>query len=109
MVISVRNEENNIAGLLNDLLTQDYPVELTEVIVIDDHSQDRTAEIVTDFIKSKDLSRFRIIKNDSDRAGKKSAITLGISKSTGDLILATDADCHAGPAWISSLARCFIG
>jgi cellulose synthase/poly-beta-1,6-N-acetylglucosamine synthase-like glycosyltransferase len=107
VIIAARDEEYHIADLLGDLLIQDYPVDLTEVIVVDDHSKDKTAEIVTDFITSNDLSRFRIIKNDDDKAGKKLALNLGITNSTGDLIMTTDADCRVGREWISSLASYF--
>jgi len=37
VIIPARNEEENIKALLDSLQTQDYPAELTEIIVIDDH------------------------------------------------------------------------
>src|SRR5437870_10675765 len=49
IIIPARNEESNIANLLNDLLQQNYPQELFEIIVVDDFSEDRTAEIVSSF------------------------------------------------------------
>src|SRR5258708_18837634 len=41
-----RNEENNIGACLKSLSLQSYPSDRYEVIVIDDHSTDRTAAIV---------------------------------------------------------------
>src|SRR2546423_11187011 len=46
VVAAARNEEKNISALLDALQTQSYPKELFEVIVADDHSTDRTAEII---------------------------------------------------------------
>ena len=42
IIIPARNEENNIGNLLQCIEEQDYPVDLFEVIVIDDHSTDKT-------------------------------------------------------------------
>src|SRR5689334_2422791 len=49
VIIPARNEERNIGECLQSLVNQHYPAELLQVIVIDDHSTDRTAEIVTGF------------------------------------------------------------
>lgn len=47
VLIPARNEEENIGNILNDLLVQKY--RNIEVIVFNDQSEDRTAEIVTFF------------------------------------------------------------
>ncbi|MFN3286601.1 MAG: glycosyltransferase, partial [bacterium] len=44
-----RNEEPRIGGCLRALLAQDYPQEAYEVIVVDDGSTDRTAEVAEGF------------------------------------------------------------
>ena len=49
LIIPARNEETNIGPLLSALQQQSYPAALTEIIVVDDHSTDRTAEIVQSF------------------------------------------------------------
>jgi cellulose synthase/poly-beta-1,6-N-acetylglucosamine synthase-like glycosyltransferase len=49
IIIPARNEEKNIGALLEALQNQTYPKELYEIIVIDDHSEDRTVEIVKKF------------------------------------------------------------
>src|SRR5258705_10890645 len=75
VVIPARNEEKNIAGLLKALEEQVYPKDLFEVIVVDDHSSDRTAEIVQQF------ARVRLIqlKNEESNSYKKKAIEEGIA------------------------------
>ena len=47
VLIPARNEENNIANCLNNILQQDY--ENFEIFVLDDQSTDRTKEIVKSF------------------------------------------------------------
>ncbi|HPN60320.1 MAG TPA: glycosyltransferase, partial [Chitinophagaceae bacterium] len=49
VIIPARNEEHNIGPLLLALQQQSYPAAFTEIIVVDDHSTDRTAEIVQSF------------------------------------------------------------
>lgn len=49
VLVPARNEEKNIANLLNDILKQDY--KNIEVIVFNDQSTDRTEEVVLEFLK----------------------------------------------------------
>ena len=49
VLIAVRNEEAGLLKLLQDLANQTYPKAFFEVIIIDDFSEDRTVELVTDF------------------------------------------------------------
>lgn len=44
-IISARNEENVIAGLIASLRKQDYPAELLDIFVIADNCTDRTAAV----------------------------------------------------------------
>lgn len=100
IIIPARNEEKNIKLLLSSLQKQTYPKELTEIIVVDDHSTDDTARIVREFGEVILLQ----LKNESINSYKKKAIETGIKKATGELIITTDADCVAGPAWLNSIA-----
>ena len=49
VLVPARNEEKNIGACLESLSRQSYPQDLYEVIVIDDHSTDRTAAVVEKF------------------------------------------------------------
>jgi cellulose synthase/poly-beta-1,6-N-acetylglucosamine synthase-like glycosyltransferase len=108
VVVAARDEEGNIAALLEDLMRQDYPGELTEIIVVDDHSGDQTVRSVKGFKEKNSEIRLILLKNeDFGGAGKKAAIHLGIRHAIGDIILITDADCRPGPKWISLMVRGF--
>jgi poly-beta-1,6-N-acetyl-D-glucosamine synthase len=99
VVIACRDEEKNLPSLLNDLVSQDYPADLFEVIVVDDHSTDSTGSLVSSFHNN---GTFRCIRNTG--TGKKSALRTGIMSAKGDLILTTDGDCRLNCGWISSMA-----
>jgi biofilm PGA synthesis N-glycosyltransferase PgaC len=99
VVVACRDEEENLSFLLNDLIAQDYPSDLYEVIVVDDHSIDNTASIASSFYNNGTL---KVLRNSG--IGKKSAIRTGIIAAKGDFILTTDADCRLKKSWISSMA-----
>ncbi len=86
VVIPARNEEVTLGHVLEELyLTiprlRGYEV---EVICVDDHSTDRTAEIVTAF-------GARLVRN-TGPSGKGMALRAGFAAATGDLIQMMDAD-----------------
>jgi biofilm PGA synthesis N-glycosyltransferase PgaC len=101
VIISARNEEENIAALLKALTRQSYASDLTEIIVVDDHSTDGTAEIVSQFPQVKLMQ----LTDEPGNSYKKKAIEKGIGASTGDLIVTTDADCIPLPRWLENLAK----
>ncbi len=103
VVVPVRNEAEGIVSLLEDLARQDYPDEQYEVIIVDDRSTDRTAEISGEFIR--DLPHFHL--KYSPASGKKAALHAGIRASEGNLILTTDGDCRMGERWIVEMVREF--
>ena len=101
VIIPARNEANNIENLLLDLQKQQYSD--FEVIVVDDHSEDNTLEVVERFIQSNPWCR--LLSN--LHSGKKAALTLGIESAKGSIIVTTDADCRISSGWLSALKRYF--
>jgi cellulose synthase/poly-beta-1,6-N-acetylglucosamine synthase-like glycosyltransferase len=106
VIIPARNEENNIAACLDSLTEQDYPKDLFEIIVADDHSTDKTAGIVSRYagagIILLELKK-EVTDSPQTSGSKKAAITAAIKKSTGTLIITTDADCLFPKKWLSTL------
>lgn len=100
VIIPVRNEEKNIGRLLEALKKQTYPERLFEVIVVNDHSTDKTAEIVHQFSSVKLIQ----LKEDSINSYKKKAIEKGIMAASGELIVTTDADCIPPANWLQTIA-----
>jgi len=105
VVVAARNEEKTITALLESLAVQDYPGDLLEIIIVNDNSTDRTPIVVSEFIseyRQRTGLNIRLIYNTFQ--GKKSAVRYGIEKSTGELIMTTDADCVVEPGWVRAFA-----
>ncbi|RFZ81473.1 glycosyltransferase [Mucilaginibacter terrenus] len=102
ILIAARNEEERIRYTIEDILAQDYPKHLTEVIIVDDHSTDSTAEIIRSYA-GQGIKLMQLQEDEPLNSYKKKAIAEAISRSTGDLMVATDADCRMGTKWLSSV------
>jgi cellulose synthase/poly-beta-1,6-N-acetylglucosamine synthase-like glycosyltransferase len=108
VIVPARNEEKHIGDCVKALLLQDYPKEKFTIVVVDDQSSDNTAEVVGKL--AKDSSRVRLVKVENpshDISPKINALMLGIAHTTSDIIFTTDADCVAGPQWLSSMMKHF--
>jgi cellulose synthase/poly-beta-1,6-N-acetylglucosamine synthase-like glycosyltransferase len=99
IVIAVRNEESNIAACLSAVLSQTYPKDKMEIVVVDDHSEDNTSGIVKSFCALH--SNLKLIR--AEGAGKKAAIATAIKNTRAELIITTDADCTMSSEWIESI------
>lgn len=86
IIIPARNEEATIGMVLEDLTSVIFRLRAydVEVICVDDHSTDRTAEIARSF-------GARVISNTQAR-GKGMALRTGFAEATGDIVAMMDAD-----------------
>ncbi len=109
LIVSARNEESTIRTFLNAIMDQDYPRHLLELIIVDDHSEDRTAGIINEFILHHPEMDIRLIQLKGDEEGsKKTAITLAVKAAKAGFILSTDADCVPSTSWISCMVAVFL-
>jgi len=103
IVIAARNEEQNIAQCLNDLLVQDFSGENYEIIVIDDHPSDKSSEEVNKIANLTDkIKLIRLAEKKEKAKGKKAALAVGITEAKGELIITTDADCKFHKQWLQA-------
>lgn len=103
VIIPARNEAANIKNCIQSILKQNYPESLINIIVVNDSSSDNTIEKVTSLINSH--SCISLIKLDNtDKKGKKAAITAGVNYSQSKLIVTTDADCTYNKNWLRNFA-----
>lgn len=93
IMIPAHNEENVIAHTIANMLRIDYP--RFEIIVIDDHSSDRTSEIVRQFAQVKLVQR----RNLPNR-GKSEALNAGLEFAEGDVLCVFDADSEVAPDFL---------
>src|SRR5262244_296404 len=87
VIVPARNEEASLGACLESLVSQSG-VEF-EIIVVNDHSTDRTAEIARAF------ARVRVIEAGELPAGwtgKNNAVACGAREARGEWLLFTDAD-----------------
>jgi len=106
ILIAARNEEESIHLTIEDILAQDYPRHLTEIIIVDDHSTDRTADIIRSYI-DRGVKLLQLNEDQPLNSYKKKAISEAIALSTGELMVATDADCRMGNKWLSTIVGYF--
>ena len=99
VVVAARNEEDNITNLLEHLTNQNYPSDQYEIIIVDDHSEDKTIEKARTFINS----RVKVVSLPDGYSGKRDALNYGCLQASGEFILNTDADCWMGPKWMESM------
>jgi len=107
VVVAARNEEQNIRICLESLLAQNYAGAF-DITVADDQSTDGTAEVVEQLAEEyPNLQLIKIQETPKGWAPKKHALNQAIGNSTGEIILATDADCILPTTWIEGLVRMF--
>jgi len=108
VIVAARDEEGCIKRCIDSLCRQTYSKELFEVIIVNDQSDDSTAEIVESLQnKYKNLQLINITNRPKDYAPKKYAINEALKISSGEIILSTDADITVKPTWIESIVSFF--
>jgi len=100
VLIPFRNEEHRLKGLLDSIQNSEmYP---QEFIFIDDHSSDKSAELVEKELKG---LNFQIISLTEELTGKKKALRSAIEQVKTKYILTLDADVHFGGNYFESLSK----
>ncbi len=104
ILIAARNEEDKIHLTIEDLLKQNYPKNLFEIILVDDHSTDHTADIILSYQKD-GVKLIKLNESEPLNSYKKKAIAEAIKIAEGQLIITTDADCRMGDNWLSKIVN----
>lgn len=94
-IVPARNEEANIADCVRSIALQP---EVLEILVVNDQSTDRTAEIVLNLIA--EIPQLRLLETNDLPAGwvgKNNAVWLGAQAAKGKWLLFTDADAVLAP------------
>jgi glycosyltransferase involved in cell wall biosynthesis len=94
-IVPARNEEAVIATCVESLAQQP---EIAEILVVNDQSTDKTAEIVRNLITK--IPRLRLLETHGVPAGwvgKNNAVSLGANEAKSPWLLFTDADAELLP------------
>jgi len=96
IIVPARNEEDRIGDCVKSLLAQDYPD--LEILVVDDCSTDRTAEIVQEYAARDE--RVMLVQGQpppSGWLGKPHAIWQGVQEARGEYLCFVDSDGKLHP------------
>jgi Glycosyltransferases involved in cell wall biogenesis len=97
VIVPAYNEQNTVVNILDALLEVELIGDLKmEIVVVNDASTDRTAELVQQYIVDHRSVEIQYIEHDKNR-GKGAALHSGIEVATGDLIIVQDADLEYDP------------
>lgn len=103
IIIPFHNEELRIQKLLQSLNHQSVFSERIELIFVNDHSTDKSIEVINQTLKV----QHRIITSESDK-GKKHAIHQGVLHAQHDYVLTLDADVELSPFYLEKLVQCEV-
>ncbi len=99
VVIPAYNEEKYLPACLQTLTTQTYPSDKYEIIVSNNNSTDKTAQIAKKYgarvVPAKDQ-------------GYVYALNTGLSHAKGEIIACTDADSFVPKTWLEQIAKQFL-
>ena len=102
VLIPARGESENILNCLESLIHQNYYSQKFELIIINDHSSDNTAELAKEFINKYTDTRVRLLEL-KDKESKKEALKLGVTESKFELIATIDSDSIAPKNWLKNI------
>lgn len=107
VVISARNEFENLTRFLPQILAQDYPD--FEVVVVNDCSDDETAELLDEMARhNPKLKPVHLRQSLNFFQGKKFPLSMGIKSAKNDLLVLTDADCYPeSDQWLRTMAAAY--
>ncbi len=97
IIVAAYNEEQGIKECVQSILACDYPMQMMELIVVDNNSSDSTLEI----LKGINDPRLKICEQKDGH--KKESIECGIQASKNRFLLFTDGDCVVKKEWIKSM------
>ncbi len=101
VICPIYNEEKHIERFLDTVLMQDYPVEHTEVLLLDGMSTDRTRELIGRYIRQ--YSHIRLLDNPQKIV--PFALNKGIRAAKGDIVIRLDAHCEYPNNYFSRLVE----
>ena len=95
VIVTIRNEEHHIRGLLDSLVVQEGPL---EVLVVDAFSTDDTQSIVRQYGEKHPFVKL-FVRGGTRGEGRN----FGIQEAEGEAVAFIDGDCVADPSWLKNI------
>jgi cellulose synthase/poly-beta-1,6-N-acetylglucosamine synthase-like glycosyltransferase len=105
VLIPMHNEEKVLEGLIKSLVDTDYDKDRLEIIMINDHSTDSTAEMLETCHHQYPF--INVMHRDDGIAGKPAALNDALEIAVGEVIIIFDADYRPSRKMLSRLAIAF--
>ncbi len=102
IIITTHNRPRLLARCLTSILAQTYPLNLIEIVVVDDGSRAQTARVVAAFAEYAPIIYLR-----QAQQGWGAARRVGVQHSQHATLVFLDDDCIAPPNWLTHYARAY--
>ena len=106
VVVPIYNGEADLAELINCLLSQTYPKDRVEFLLVDNNSSDGTLSILKTSTENYPITIRPL--SETQIQSSYAARNTGIRAATGEIIVFTDADCRPQPQWLDALIQPFV-
>lgn len=108
VIVPIYNGESDLPDLIRCLLSQTYPKEQVEYLLVDNNSRDRTSAILEAAAKDAQSQGFQLYHlTENQIQSSYAARNKAIHASTGEILAFTDADCRPLPQWLTFLVAPF--
>ncbi len=105
VVIPIYNGTADLPELINCILAQTYPKERVEYLLVDNNSNDGTAELLKLALENCPIAIHAL--SEIEIQSSYAARNTGIRQAKAEIIAFTDADCRPQPQWLEELVKPF--
>jgi cellulose synthase/poly-beta-1,6-N-acetylglucosamine synthase-like glycosyltransferase len=108
VIVPIYNGEDDLPDLLERLMAQAYPANRVDYWLVDNGSQDHTADLLQAAVTKATTRGLRLQPlTYTEIQSSYAARNAGIAAATGEILAFTDADCHPEPTWLEELVKPF--
>ncbi len=100
IVIPALNEARDIAGCIEAVAKQDYPLSALEVILVDGRSDDATVSVAESAARGIGFARFVVAANPA--GGRSDGLNIGLREARGSYLLRIDARSRVQSHYVST-------